>query len=127
MITSRRGFLRSLSAGTAAGIAVRCPLTGTSRGATFEPSRPGQDDSFSRSRTHTSVSLWVVRGKCAHSGGHGHAAVSEERHAALKACRGYSKRNVMSPLKRLIEWQDPSHRRSHNSYRVKSLGVTHQE
>ena len=46
MITSRRGFLRSLGAGTAAGIAMTWPLTGTSRGATFEPSRPKQDDGF---------------------------------------------------------------------------------
>src|SRR6266704_5338242 len=36
MIISRRGFLRSLGAGTAAGIAVRWPLTGTPRGVTFE-------------------------------------------------------------------------------------------
>ena len=48
MITSRRGFLHSLGGSTAAGIAVYLPLTGTSRAATFEPSRPKQDDSFIR-------------------------------------------------------------------------------
>jgi len=44
MITSRRGFLRSLSAGTVAGIAVQWPLTGSSRAAGFDFSRPGQND-----------------------------------------------------------------------------------
>jgi len=45
MITSRRGFLRSLSAGTVAGIAVQWPLTtGSSRAAGFDLSRPGQND-----------------------------------------------------------------------------------
>lgn len=48
MTTSRRGFLRSLGAGTAAGIAVHWPLTGASRAATLEPSRPKQDDGFIR-------------------------------------------------------------------------------
>jgi histidinol-phosphate aminotransferase len=48
MITSRRGFLHSLAASTAAGIAVYSPLTGTSRVAAFEPSRPKQDDGFIR-------------------------------------------------------------------------------
>jgi hypothetical protein len=48
MITSRRGFLRSLGAGTAAGIAVHSPLMGISRAAIFEPSRPKQDDGFIR-------------------------------------------------------------------------------
>jgi histidinol-phosphate aminotransferase len=48
MIISRRGFLRSLGAGTAAGIAVRWPLTGTPRGVTFEASRPEQNDGFIR-------------------------------------------------------------------------------
>jgi histidinol-phosphate aminotransferase len=44
MITSRRGFLRSLGAGTA--LATSWPLTGTSRAATFEPSRLAGNDSF---------------------------------------------------------------------------------
>ena len=48
MITSRRGFLRSLGAGTAAGIAVHWPLTGSSRAAGFEPPRPGQDNGVIR-------------------------------------------------------------------------------
>src|SRR5260370_27775174 len=48
MITSRRSFLRSLGAGTAAGIAVHWPLSGISRAATFEPSRPRQDDGLIR-------------------------------------------------------------------------------
>jgi histidinol-phosphate aminotransferase len=48
MITSRRGFLHSLAASTAAGIGVYSPLTGTSRAAAFEPSRPKQDDGFIR-------------------------------------------------------------------------------
>ncbi len=48
MITSRRGFLRSLGAGTAAGIAVQWPLTRASRAATFQPSRPSQDECFIR-------------------------------------------------------------------------------
>jgi histidinol-phosphate aminotransferase len=48
MIASRRGFLHSLGASTAAGIAVCLPLTGTARAATFEPTRPRQDDGFVR-------------------------------------------------------------------------------
>jgi histidinol-phosphate aminotransferase len=44
MITSRRGFLRSLGAGTA--IATYWPLTGTSRASSFEPSRLEGDDGF---------------------------------------------------------------------------------
>jgi histidinol-phosphate aminotransferase len=46
MIVSRRGFLHSLGASTAAGIAVYLPQTGDSRAATFQPSRPKQDDGF---------------------------------------------------------------------------------
>jgi histidinol-phosphate aminotransferase len=48
MITSRRGFLRTLGAGTAAGVAVHWPLTDHLRTAKFEPFRPGQDDGFIR-------------------------------------------------------------------------------
>ncbi len=48
MMTSRRGFLRSLGAGTAAGIALHWPLTGAARATTFEPSRPGRDDGLIR-------------------------------------------------------------------------------
>ena len=48
MITSRRGFLRSLGAGTAAGVAVHWPLTDHLRTARFEPFRPGQDDGLIR-------------------------------------------------------------------------------
>ena len=48
MITSRRGFLRSLGAGTAAGVAVHWPLKGLLRAASFESSRPGQDDGLIR-------------------------------------------------------------------------------
>src|SRR5262249_60711879 len=48
MITSRRGFLRSLGAGTAAGVAVHWPLTGTFRAASLEPSRLGQDNGVIR-------------------------------------------------------------------------------
>lgn len=48
MITSRRGFLRSLGAGTAAAISAHWPLTGTPRAAPFELSRPKQDDGFIR-------------------------------------------------------------------------------
>jgi histidinol-phosphate aminotransferase len=48
MITSRRGFLRSLGAGTAAGIAVHWQLTGTARAATFGPSWPERDDGLIR-------------------------------------------------------------------------------
>ena len=48
MITSRRGFLRALGAGTAAGVAVPWPLTDHLRTARFEPSRPGQDDGLIR-------------------------------------------------------------------------------
>jgi histidinol-phosphate aminotransferase len=48
MITSRRGFLRSLGAGTAAGMAMPWALTGTLRAATLEPSRTRTDDGFIR-------------------------------------------------------------------------------
>jgi histidinol-phosphate aminotransferase len=48
MIKSRRGFLHSLGASTAAGIGVYLPLAGTSGVATFQPSRPNQDDGFIR-------------------------------------------------------------------------------
>jgi histidinol-phosphate aminotransferase len=48
MITSRRGFLCLLGAGAAAEIAVHWPLNGTSGAATFEPSRPNQDDGYIR-------------------------------------------------------------------------------
>jgi histidinol-phosphate aminotransferase len=48
MITSRRSFLRSIGAGTAAGIAAHWPLTGTSRATTLEPCRPNLDDGFIR-------------------------------------------------------------------------------
>ena len=47
MITSRRDFLRSLGAGTAAGV-MHWPLTDHLRAARFEPSRPGQDDGLIR-------------------------------------------------------------------------------
>jgi histidinol-phosphate aminotransferase len=47
MITSRRGFFRSLAASTA-GIAVQGTLTAVSRAALFEPSRSNQDDGFIR-------------------------------------------------------------------------------
>ena len=43
MITSRRGFLRSLGAGATAGIAASWPLTGVLRAARFEPFRFTQD------------------------------------------------------------------------------------
>src|SRR5207253_9565648 len=46
MITSRRGFLRTLGAGTA-GVVVH-PLIGPLRAASFESSRPGQDDGLIR-------------------------------------------------------------------------------
>jgi histidinol-phosphate aminotransferase len=46
MITSRRGFLRLLGAGTAVGVAVRWPHH--LRAARFEPSRPGPDDGLIR-------------------------------------------------------------------------------
>ena len=48
MITSRRGFLRSLGAGTSAGMAMPWALTGTLRAATLEPYRTRQDDGFIR-------------------------------------------------------------------------------
>jgi histidinol-phosphate aminotransferase len=48
MITSRRGFLRCLGAGTAAGMAIPWPLTGRLRAATLEPYRTEQDDGFIR-------------------------------------------------------------------------------
>ena len=48
MITSRRGFLRSLGAGTAAGVAVHWPLTGALRATRFEPPSPLQNDGFIR-------------------------------------------------------------------------------
>jgi histidinol-phosphate aminotransferase len=48
MITSRRGFLRSLGAGTAAGIALHWPLTDTARATAFKPSRTERDDGFIR-------------------------------------------------------------------------------
>jgi histidinol-phosphate aminotransferase len=48
MITSRRRFLHSLCASSAAGIGVYLPLTCTSRATTFQPSRPKQDDGFIR-------------------------------------------------------------------------------
>ena len=48
MITSRRSFLRSFGAGTAAGVAVHWPLKGPLRAASFEPSRPGHDDGLIR-------------------------------------------------------------------------------
>jgi histidinol-phosphate aminotransferase len=47
MITSRRGFLRSLGGGAAAGIAMPWGLRG-SKALTFEPSRFQQDDRFIR-------------------------------------------------------------------------------
>src|SRR5438552_9570671 len=55
MITSRRGFLRSLGAGTAAGIALHWPLTGTPRTAPFELSRHKQDDAFIRLNSNENV------------------------------------------------------------------------
>jgi histidinol-phosphate aminotransferase len=48
MITSRRGFLRSLSTSVMAGMAVHRPLAGISRAATFEPSRFNQDGELIR-------------------------------------------------------------------------------
>jgi histidinol-phosphate aminotransferase len=48
MITSRRGFLRSLATGTAAGIALDWPLTTVARATTFEPPRPERDDGLIR-------------------------------------------------------------------------------
>jgi hypothetical protein len=48
MITSRRGFLRSLGVGAATEIAAHWPLTDTSRACIFEPSRPQQDEGFIR-------------------------------------------------------------------------------
>lgn len=48
MLTSRRGFLRSLGASTAAGVAVRWPLRGASPAVTLEPSRSKLDDGFIR-------------------------------------------------------------------------------
>ncbi len=46
MITSRRGFLRLLGAGTTAGMAMHWPMMAASRATTFEPFR--QDDGFIR-------------------------------------------------------------------------------
>lgn len=48
MITSRRLFLRSLSTGVAAGMAMHWPLAGIARDATFEPSRFQQDGELTR-------------------------------------------------------------------------------
>src|SRR5579864_6616187 len=48
MITSRRGFLRSLGARPAAGMAMPWALMGTLRAATVEPYRTKQDDGFIR-------------------------------------------------------------------------------
>jgi len=48
MITSRRGFLRSLGVCAAAGLAGPCALHGVSRAATFEPSRFNTDDGLAR-------------------------------------------------------------------------------
>jgi histidinol-phosphate aminotransferase len=48
MITSRRGFLRSVGAGAAAGIASQRRLMGLSRVATFEPTRFTQDEGLVR-------------------------------------------------------------------------------
>src|SRR6266480_3475792 len=48
MITSRRGFLRSLGAGTAAAVAVHWPLRGTPQAVPFELLRPKQDDGIIR-------------------------------------------------------------------------------
>ncbi|MGC1300222.1 MAG: histidinol-phosphate transaminase [Alloacidobacterium sp.] len=47
MTTSRRGFLRSLSAGAAVGVAAQSPFTNISRAATFEPA-PMRDDGLVR-------------------------------------------------------------------------------
>ena len=47
MITSRRSFLR-FGAGAASAAAMQWPLTGVSRGSTFEPFRLKQDDGFIR-------------------------------------------------------------------------------
>src|SRR5260370_39877684 len=44
MMTSRRGFLGSPGAGTAAGIAAHWPLAGIARATRFEPSRPERGD-----------------------------------------------------------------------------------
>jgi histidinol-phosphate aminotransferase len=48
MITSRRGFLRSLGVGAASGVAAQCPLTGLSRAAILEPAEFTQDDGLIR-------------------------------------------------------------------------------
>lgn len=48
MITSRRGFLRSLGGCAAAGLAAPCALGRVSRAAIFEPSRFAQDDGLIR-------------------------------------------------------------------------------
>jgi histidinol-phosphate aminotransferase len=48
MITSRRGLLRSLSVGTAAGVVARCPLPGLSRANPFELAGFTQDDGLVR-------------------------------------------------------------------------------
>lgn len=48
MIASRRGFLRSLGAGTAAGVAAQPAFTRFSRAAIFEPALSAQDDHLVR-------------------------------------------------------------------------------
>jgi histidinol-phosphate aminotransferase len=48
MTTSRRGFLRSLGAGAAVGIAAQRPLPGLSKATTFEPIQFTQDDGIVR-------------------------------------------------------------------------------
>jgi histidinol-phosphate aminotransferase len=48
MIASRRGFLRSLSAGAAARVAAQRPLAGLSRAALFEPARFAPDNGLVR-------------------------------------------------------------------------------
>ena len=48
MVISRRGFLRSLSVGAAAGVVAQRPLPGLSRTAIFEPAEFAQDDGLIR-------------------------------------------------------------------------------
>ena len=48
MLTSRRGFLRSLSAGAVVGVAAQRPLTGLSRTGTFEPAKFKPEDGLVR-------------------------------------------------------------------------------
>lgn len=48
MTSSRRGFLRSLGVGAAAGAAVRWPWGDTSEASDLKPSRPGKSDGFIR-------------------------------------------------------------------------------